>query len=423
MDDHRSQFAIGADQRGPASDVQPHLGLFTRLAARILWPKREEPAPAHLADQVTVLGIPNGRFWADSQGEALVVEVEQALKREHAVLLQDGHWEGRFPAAYFLAASGGSDDGCFGAGLLCSWYDAGTMPTFKLVTGISTGSMIAPFVFLGGSYMKGLREVFTTIGPDNVLKKRGIYSVVFGEAVADTAPLYGLITHYINEQTLADIAAEYKKGRLMLIGTTSLDQQRPVIWNVGAIAASGGPGALELVRKVILASASIPGAFPPVMINVEAGGRRYQEMNVDGGVVAQTFLYPPDLGLRMNLFSAELARDRHAYVIRNSRLDPDWASVRRNFLSITGRTIATTIHYGGYNDILRIYMTAKRDGVDYNLAFIEPDFARVKHEKFDPVYMKALFDYGYAKGRGGYSWYKVPPILETDRPATRSLTE
>ena len=423
MDDQRSQPALGADQRGAMSDAQPDLGLFTRLAARILWPKREEPAPAHLADQVTVLGIPNGRFWADSQGEALVVEVEQALKREHAVLLQDGHWEGRFPAAYFLAASGGSDDGCFGAGLLCSWYDAGTMPTFKLVTGISTGSMIAPFVFLGGSYMKGLREVFTTIGPDNVLKKRGIYSVVFGEAVADTAPLYGLITHYINEQTLADIAAEYKKGRLMLIGTTSLDQQRPVIWNVGAIAASGGPGALELVRKVILASASIPGAFPPVMINVEAGGRRYQEMNVDGGVVAQTFLYPPDLGLRMNLFSAELARDRHAYVIRNSRLDPDWASVRRNFLSITGRTIATTIHYGGYNDILRIYMTAKRDGVDYNLAFIEPDFARVKHEKFDPVYMKALFDYGYAKGRGGYSWYKVPPILETDRPATRSLTE
>ena len=422
MDDQRSQPAIGADQRGAASDVQPNLGLFTRLAARILWPKREEPAPAALADQVTVLGIPNGRFWADSQGGALVVEAEQALEREQAVLLKDGRWEGRFPAANFLANSGGSDDGSFGAGLLCGWYDAGTMPTFKLVTGISTGSMIAPFAFLGGSYMQGLREVYTTIGPDNVLKKRGIYGVVFGEAVADTAPLYGLITHYIKEQTLADIAAEYNKGRLMLIGTTSLDGQRPVIWNVGAIAASGRPGALELVRKVILASASIPGAFPPVMIDVEAGGRRYQEMNVDGGVVAQTFLYPPDLGRRVNLLSAELARDRHAYVIRNSRLDPDWASVQRNFVTISGRAIATMIHYGGYNDILRTYATAKRDGVDYNLAYIEPDFARVKHENFDPNYMKALFDYGYAKGRGGYSWYKVPPNLEIDRPATRAPT-
>jgi hypothetical protein len=418
MDDHREQPANGADQRGAEADVEPDLGLFTRLAARILWPKREEPAPAALADQVTVLGIPNGRFWADSQGGALVVEAEQALEREQAGLLKDGRWEGRFPAGYFLAASGGGDDGSFGAGLLCSWYDAGTMPSFKLVTGISTGSMMAPFAFLGGSYMKGLREVFTTIGPTNVLKKRGIYSVVFGEAVADTAPLYGLITHYINEQTLADIAAEYHKGRLLLIGTTSLDQQRPVIWNIGAIAASGRPGALELVRKVILASASIPGAFPPVMINVEAAGRRYQEMNVDGGVVAQTFLYPPDLGLRVDLVSAEVARDRYAYVIRNSRLDPHWASVQRNLVTISGRAIATMIHYGGHNDILRTYVTAKRDGVDYNLAYIEPDFAHVKHEKFDQAYMNALFDYGYAKGRGGYSWYKVPPILEIDRTAS-----
>ena len=416
MHDHRSPPAVGADRDGSVSDVRPERGPFTRLVARIFEPKREAPTPAALADQVVVLRIPNARFWADSQGAALVLEAEQALEREHATLVKDHRWKGRLPAAYFLANSGGSDDGSFGAGLLCGWFDAGAMPTFKLVTGISTGSMIAPFVFLGGSYMKGLREVYTTIGPDNVLRKRGIYGAVFGEAVADTAPLYELITRYINEQTLADVATEYNKGRLMLIGTTSLDEQRPVIWNIGAIAVSGRPGALELVRKVILASASIPGAFPPVMIDVEAGGRRYQEMNVDGGVVAQTFLYPADLGLRLNLLSAELARDRYAYVIRNSRLDPDWASVNRNLLTIAGRAIATMIHYGGYNDILRIYVTAMRDGVDYNLAYIEPDFPNVKHEKFDPAYMKALFDYGYAKGREGYSWHKRPPIFEIDQP-------
>ena len=260
--------------------------------------------------------------------------------------------------------------------------------------------------------MDGLRTVYTKIGPDDVLKKRGIHHAVFGEALADTAPLYGLITHHINEQALADISAEYNKGRLLLIGTASLDAQRPVIWNIGAIAASGRPGALELVRKIILASASIPGAFPPVMIDVEADSRRYQEMNVDGGVVAQVFLYPADIGLRVNLRSAELARERHAYIIRNSRLDPDWASVNRRFLSISGRAIATTIHYIGYGDILRIYTTAKRDGVDYNLTYIETDFPNVKHEKFDPAYMNALFDYAYAKGRNGFSWHKAPPILE-----------
>ena len=416
MDDRRLPQTAGADQSATVSDVQPEKGLFTRLAARILGKERGNPAPAAVADQVMVLGIPNARFWADSQGGALVVEAEQALEREHAALVKGHRREGRLPAAYFLALSGGSDDGCFGAGLLCGWFDGGRMPTFKLVTGISTGALIAPFAFLGGAYMKGLREVYTTIGPGNVLKKRGIYGAVFGDALADTAPLYGLITHYVNQQTLVDIAAEYNKGRLILIGTTSLDDQRPVIWNVGAIAASGKPAALELVRKVILASASVPGAFPPVMIDVEASGRHYQEMNVDGGVVAQTFLYPPDLGLRVNLLSAELARDRYAYVIRNSRLDPDWASVSRNFLTIAGRAIATMIHYGGYNDILRIYVTAKHDGVDYNLAYIEPDFPNVKHEKFDSAYMNALFDYGYAKGKAGYSWHKAPPILEIDHP-------
>lgn len=395
------------------SDEYEH-GWLARLAGRLFGLRRQAPVPADLADQVTVLGIENSRFWADSQGSELAQEAERALVREKAAA---GRTEGGHPLpAHFLAISGGSDDGAFGAGLICGWSAAGTMPTFKLVTGVSTGAMIAPFAFLGRSYMDGLRAVYTTIGPGNVLKKLGIQNAVFGEALADTAPLYGLIRHYVNEQTLADVASEYNRGRLLLIGTASLDAQRPVIWNIGAIAASGRPDALELIRKVILASASIPGAFPPVMIDVEAEGHCYQEMNVDGGVVAQSFLYPADLGLRVDLASTELARERHAYIVRNSRLDPEWASVNRRFLTISGRAIATMIHYIGYNDILRIYATAKRDGVDYNLAYIEPDFPHVKHEKFDPEYMKALFDSAYAKGRHGFPWRKAPPILDLARP-------
>ena len=136
--------------------------------------------------------------------------------------------------------------------------------------------------------------MYTTITPSDILEVRGLFGAIFSDALADTTPLYNLISRYLDERMLADIADAYRKGRLLLIGTTSLDEQRPVIWNIGAIAASGRPGALELVRKVLLASASIPGAFPPVLIDVEAAGRRYQEMNVDGGAVAQTFLYPPE---------------------------------------------------------------------------------------------------------------------------------
>lgn len=383
---------------------------------------REPPAPVTLSEQVTVLGISNARFWPDTQSAGMIREAEAALARERAAGGEAVGPGGRLAPASFLAISGGGDDGAFGAGLICGWADSGTIPVFKLVTGVSTGAMIAPFAFLGRAYDDRLRALYTTIKPEDILEERGLFGAIFGESLADTTPLFRLISRYVGEQMLADIASEYNRGRLLLIGTTSLDEQRPVIWNIGAIAASGRPGSLELVRKIILASAAVPGAFPPVLIDVDAGGRRYQEMNVDGGAVAQTFLYPPSIGQQINLRSGQYARERHAYIIRNGRLDPEWASVDRRFLTIAGRAIATMIHYSGYNDIFRIYATTKRDGVDYNLAFIEPDFPNVKHEDFDPAYLRSLFDYGYRKGRAGYPWKKAPPALEAAAWQQRSPT-
>jgi hypothetical protein len=364
--------------------------------------------PAALADRVTVLGIPNARFWPDTRGADLAREAMAARQRE---LAAEHPADGRSPPAYFLAISGGSENGAFGSGLLCRWEDSRTMPSFKLVTGVSTGAMIAPFAFLGRPYRDQLCGLYTTLTPHDVAETRGLYGALFSDALADTTPLANLISRYVTPKMLADIAGEYGKGRLLLIGTTSLDVQRPVIWNIGAIAATGRPEALELVRKILRASAAIPGAFPPVMIDVEADGRHYQEMNVDGGAVVQTFLYPPDIGLRVNLRARENARERHAYIIRNGRLDPEWATVERQFLSIVGRAIATMIHYSGYNDVLRIYATTKRDGVDYNLAYIEPDFSYGRHEEFDPAYLRALFQYGYAKGASPSVWQKSPPLL------------
>ena len=319
---------------------------------------------------------------------------------------------GRVPPAYFLAVSGGGDNGAFGAGLLCGWHDAGTIPEFKLVTGVSTGALIAPFAYLGGRCYDRLRTMYTTIKASDILEKQGLLGAVFGEALADTAPLFQLISRYCDEQMLAAIAAAYRGGRLLLIGTTSLDEQRPVIWNIGAIASSGHPGALELMRKVLLASASIPGAFPPVMIDIEVAGQRYQEMNVDGGAVAQTFLYPPDLTLRAQTAGPYIVESVTPTLFAMDGLIPDPADVERRFLSITGRAISTMTHYSGYNDILRIYYNTKRDGVDDNLASIGKDFPNYEHEQFDPTYMNALFNYGYLKGRSGYRWRKAPPILE-----------
>jgi Patatin-like phospholipase len=373
------------------------------LASGCAAPVRQAAVPAALTERVSVLGIPNARFWADTQGPEMVQEAIRALERERAT-------EGRLGPANFLAVSGGSDNGAFGAGLLSGWTDNGTRPSFKLVTGISTGALIAPFAFLGPAYDQQLRAVYIGVQPRDIYEQRSILNAVFSDALADTDPLYRLISRYADADMLAAIAREYAKGRLLLIGTTNLDVQRPVIWNIGAIAASGRPGVLDLFRKILLASASIPGAFPPVLIDVESEGRHYQEMHVDGGAVAQTFLYPVQVGKLINM-RQDLARERHAYVIRNARLDPEWASVDRRLLSITGRAIATMIHYSGYNDVLRIYFVTQRDGVDYNLAYISRDFTTERRESFDPAYMRSLFEYGYRLARCGNPWRKAPPIL------------
>src|SRR5262249_36974293 len=149
---------------------------------------------------------------------------------------------------------------------------------FDLVTGISTGALSAPFAFLGPKYDQQLKEVYTTISAKDVLETRGMLAAVFDDAMADNAPLQLLVKKYVWADLLQELSAEYAKGRSLSIGTTNLDARRPVIWNIGKIAASGNPHALELVQKILVASAAIPGAFPPMMIDVQVNGKAYQEM-------------------------------------------------------------------------------------------------------------------------------------------------
>jgi len=176
---------------------------------------------------------------------------------------------------------------------------------------------------------------------------------------------------------------------------------------MGAIAESKHPKALRLFRSILIASAAIPGAFPPVMIDVEVGDQRFQEMHVDGGAMAQAFLYPPSL--HVNKKQMKVRRERKAYIIRNARLDPKWASVDRRTLDIAGRAINSLIHTQGIGDLYQLYLITKRDGIDFNLAFISSDF-KVEHKKpFDTTYMRKLFDHGYKLARKGYPWEKYPP--------------
>ena len=330
-----------------------------------------------------------------------------ALQREEATLGTAGSRDARLPPAYFLAVSGGGDNGAFGSGLLNGWSETGTRPQFKIVTGVSTGALIAPFAFLGPAYDAQLRDVYTTMTPERVFRQRGYTAALFDDAMADTTPLSLLIAKYADQNLLDAIAAEYRKGRLLMIGTTNIDAQRPVIWNIGAIAASGHPGALDLVRKILRASSAIPGAFQPVLIDVAVNGQKYQELHVDGGAIAQLFLYPPSIDLK----GAGVKRERRAYIIRNARLDPDYAVTERRTISIAGRAVSTMLAASGRNDVLRTYFVTQRDGVDYNLAYIGTDFQMTENGQFEQPYMKALYDYGFQQAKEGHAWHKAPPGL------------
>jgi predicted acylesterase/phospholipase RssA len=229
--------------------------------------------------------------------------------------------------------------------------------------------------------------------------------------MADTSPLYGLVRKYVTQDMLDAIAAEYDKGRILLVGTTNLDARRPVIWNVTKIAATHSPEALALVHKILMASAAIPGTFPPVMIDVQVGEKAYHEMHVDGGTSNQVFVYPVAAELAKLSAEHDSQRQRTLYIIRNARLDPEWAQVDRRTLPIAMKAISCLIQYQGMGDLYRIYTIARRDHVDYNLVYIPPTFKTPHTAEFDTAYMRSLFDLAYGMAVDGHEWAKNPPVL------------
>ena len=390
------------------------LATFVALQACTTLTRLPAVPPTQTARAV-IPGFPNSRYWLDEDLPALLQEAIGDSKRERETLARLGISTDPMPPAHVLAISGGGDSGAFAAGLLSGWSTRGTRPQFNLVTGISAGALIAPFAYLGPSYDDVIRTVATSVGPDDVFDRRNVLVGLASDGMADSGPLARLVAKYVTPETLAAIAAEYAKGRALQIATTDLDSGRPVIWNMGAIAASQAPGALELFRKIMIASASIPGGVSPVLFDVEVNGQRFQEMHVDGGVIAQTYVYPRNILLEWERATGQpFRRAFHVYVVLNGRMQPEWTDTKRRTLEIGNRAIRVLVQSQGIGDVDRIYTTAQQDGADFNLAYIGPDFSSPRAQEFDNAYMKRLYDYAYAVGASGKAWHKAP-LSETAR--------
>ena len=383
------------------------------------------PVPAEQIEGAAPYGIRPAnnliREWGDTIGarnrDALVQERADLMRKLHADAIRRG--EPIVQTA--LALSGGGPDGAYGAGLLNGWTARGDRPEFTAVTGISTGAILALFAYLGPDYDDELTEIYTTYTTDELIQPAIFAALTGGTAATDTRGYRRLIEQYIDDAVVAEIAANYRRGRTLLIGTTNIDASRPVVWNVGAIALSGHPDARRLIHDIVQASSAIPAAFPPVLIPVEtADGRRYDEMHVDGGATQQVMLFTPNLPLRA-LDEAVGARfDRTTYVVMNNKIDKPYDPVRPRLIAIAGRAASSLLSGSGSGDIYKIFAVAQRDDIDLNVLWIPEDFAVEAQEPFDPVYMKALYDLGYAHGLSGDRWSPYPPDFAPWPPSQNS---
>ena len=363
----------------PAATVQPQ-----KLPPR---------APFTAADDAvaSVPGMPDARFWADSE-----TDFEKALPP------QRGPW---------LILSTGGADGAFGAGLLNGLSAAGKRPDYAVVTGVSTGALMAPFVFAGPRYDAALAAVYTHTSAADIFEVGGT-----GESFLDTWPLKDLIAKQITPALLADIAAAYQAGRRLFIVTTDLDAERSVVWNMGAIAVHAtahstnpaGEEAIKLFRNILLASGSVPGAFPPVLIDVESNGKRFAEMHADGGVGGQFFVTPP--ALMQSTSSYKIPADA-LYIVVNSSLAPEFQVVERSTPTILAQTVSMAIKADLRVLLDRAYVAAKNSGIGFNVATIPPSFNAPSRGAFDPDYMKALFNVGYDQGKSENPFAAEPPVF------------
>jgi predicted acylesterase/phospholipase RssA len=367
--------------------------------------------PALLSANATVPGLTDVRVWGDAHFSHALLEAELPRLKAKYQAREAAQPKGgtQPPVSNLLALSGGADDGAFGAGLLVGWSEQGSRPEFDLVTGISAGALIAPFAFLGRGHDRELAGLFTSYSADQIYQANVLSGLFGGNALADSAPLARLIEHYVDIRFLRAVAAERAKGRFLLVGTTNLDAQRPVYWDMGKIAEKDNARALDLFRKVLLASASIPGVFPPVLVEVEAGGHLYQEMHVDGGTTREVFFTIADF--RFNEIDKAIGRklQRRLWIIRNGKIDPEYKAMPEATLAIAQRSLETLTKSRGIGDLARMYTRAKADQIDYNLAAIPADFDAPHPRPFDRAYMQSLYARGLAMGRAGYPWAKAPP--------------
>jgi predicted acylesterase/phospholipase RssA len=310
-----------------------------------------------------------------------------------------------------LALSGGGADGAFGAGALVGLTRSALRPKFSVVTGVSAGALIAPYAFLGPDWDDQLAEVYTSGRAEHLLQSRGL-GVLFGSSVYSGTPLRQLVDRYATDALIQAVAREASSGRLLLVATTDVSTGEPVIWDLGSIAMNGGVGARALFRDVLVASASVPGLFPPVVIRVQEQQALYDEVHVDGAVSAPFFV--PLAFVEPTRDASAPSQGAAVYVIVDGRLSEQSAPIRLRARSILSRSVST-----GLNHMLRTTLEltatdAELEGAQFKFAAIPVAYPQLNSFDFSTPTMRSLFQYGYKCAQAGRLWTSSRAVARED---------
>ncbi len=319
------------------------------------------------------------------------------------------------PPKSVLVLSGGGMYGAYATGFLAGWAKTGTRPQFDVVTGVSTGSLIATVAFLGPEYDDAAREFYTSIRASDIYKRRAWIFIPGAGSVTSSDPLKQLIASIVDDRFLEHVAAQHRRGRRLYVGTTNLETRKLVTWDMGAIASRGGPECAEQFRSILLASCSVPGMMPPVLLNVLRNNRTFRELHTDGGATAQLFLPPGTLSTKPD--GSPSGTDIHIIVAGKLFADPN--PVKPRILAVLGASATSILYSHCRAEISTIFYQSKLTGGNFWLtALPDSDNGQPLGLDFDPKEMARLYEVGYCHGIGGPAWITAPPFegAATDPP-------
>ncbi|AJR08430.1 patatin-like phospholipase family protein [Photobacterium gaetbulicola] len=377
---------------------------------------QRNPAPAHLNMDYGLFNSKTLRHWGDTPFSIEQYVFDEKLRSntfDKNIIVDEA---GNFRAQHYLTISGGGANGAYGAGLLNGLSASGKRPEYRMVTGISTGAIIGLYAFLGEEYDHKLRDFYTQLSDQDLYQTRYVWEIFSSSSLLNTARFEKLVREEIDRDLLDKVKEEYLRGRTFLVKTTNLDAQRPVIWNMGEIAMHDTKEAERLFQSVIIASASIPGIFEPVLIPMHINGVQYDELHVDGGVIAQAFFIPENMDVEefasiedryFTKLGIDLPEEResHIWMINNSRIGAIWEPTQPSLTNITGRSISTMIKYQGRSNLTNIYQQSQLIGASFNFSYIDHRIPDAPSEApFSKQYMQYMYCYGYAQGLSDNHW-------------------